>query len=236
VSEASGRIIDVKAAILGDNDRAAASLRAELAARGLLLVGLRGSPGSGKTSLIEALLAPSLGLSARRRSAVVEADLESRVDADRLEARGIRAVQLRTGGFCHLDAAMTAAGLAELGLPGPPGKAELDLVFLENVGNLVCTAQVDPGAALDLALLSVPEGEDKPLKYPLAFARADAVILTKADYLGFGDFNLDRFVADLGSLNASAPLFVVSARTGEGMARLAAWIEGKLEATLAGAG
>lgn len=233
MSDTRGRIIDVKTEILGDNAREADRLRAELAARGVLLLGIRGSPGSGKTTLIEALLR---GLGPKLRSAVIEADLESRVDADRLEALGFRAVQLRTGGFCHLDAGMTAEGLAELGLPGPPGPAAYDLVVVENVGNLICTAQVDEGAALDLVVLSVPEGHDKPLKYPVSFVDADAVVLSKSDYLAMGDFDLDAFRAAVAALNPSAPLFVVSARRGEGVRELADWIEERRRALIGARG
>lgn len=221
--DAARRIIDVKASILADSAREGEALRRRLAARGVLAVDVLGSPGCGKTTLIEALAAALRG---RLGFAVVEADLESRVDADRLEAAGIRAVQLRTGGFCHLDAAMLDAGLAELGLGADAeGPAPLDLVFVENVGNLICTAQVDCGAHANLVLLSVPEGDDKPLKYPVMFAAADFVAVSKADWLGREPFDLDAFRARIRVLNPGAPVQAVSAREGTGIAELVAWIE-----------
>lgn len=218
------RIIDVKAAILADNDQRADWLRERLADQGVFLINLMGSPGSGKTSLLEALL-PSL--CPPLRVAVVEADLDSRTDADALEALGWRAVQLRTGGFCHMDAAMTEAGLAELGIPTAAGNgkgpepAPFDLVVLENVGNLICTAQVDTGANLNLALLSVPEGDDKPLKYPVMFTAADLVVVTKADYLDREQFDSKAVAARVAAMNPKAAFFVVSVRTGQGLGRLA---------------
>jgi hydrogenase nickel incorporation protein HypB len=164
-----------------------------------------GSPGAGKTSLLAALLprlCPPL------RAAVIEADLDSRTDADALEALGWKAAQLRTGGFCHMDAAMTEAGLAGLGIPAgagtdpEAGPVPFDLVILENVGNLICTAQVDTGAHLNLALLSVPEGDDKPLKYPVMFAAADLVVITKADYLDRESFDTGAVAARVMAMNS----------------------------------
>jgi hydrogenase nickel incorporation protein HypB len=253
----ASRIIDVKASILADNDARARQLRQQLRGRGVFLVNLMGSPGAGKTSLLAALLprlCPPL------RAAVVEADLDSRSDADALEALGWKAVQLRTGGFCHMDAAMTEAGLAELGIPFhaedraspvllasrespavptspvspavtssagspiPPESPTYDLVFLENVGNLICTAQIDTGAHLKLALLSVPEGDDKPLKYPVMFAAADLVVITKADYLDREAFDTHAVAARVAAMNPKAAFFVVSARTGQGMNELADYL------------
>lgn len=217
------RIIDVRASILAEGAREGEALRRRLAARGVLAVDVMGSPGSGKTMLIEALAA---ALGARLRLAVIEADLESRVDTDRLEASGIRAVQLRTGGFCHLDAAMLESGLEALGLGADSrGAAPLDLVLVENVGNLICTAQADCGAHANLALLSVPEGDDKPLKYPVMFAAADFVAVSKADWLGREPFDLEAFRARVRVLNPAAPVHAVSARAGTGITELAAWIE-----------
>lgn len=229
------RIIEVKASVLADNRLRAERLREHLAGQGVFLINLMGSPGSGKTSLLAALLpllCPPL------KAAVVEADLDSRTDADALEALGWKAVQLRTGGFCHMDAAMMEAGLTELGIPEAPlaargghfGKAAVparplyDLVFLENVGNLICTAQVDTGAHLNLALLSVPEGHDKPLKYPVMFAAADLVVVTKADYLDREAFDTAAVAARLAAMNPKAALFVVSARTGQGLEGLADYL------------
>lgn len=231
MSEGS-RIIDVRASILEDNDRRAADLRTILRERGVYLVNLMGSPGSGKTTLLAALLPL---LSPPLRPGVIEADLDSRVDADALEAQGWKAIQLRTGGFCHLDAFMARRGLEELGVlppeggfPGAPKEAGpnplFDLVFLENVGNLICTAQVDTGAHLDLALLSVPEGDDKPLKYPVMFAKADAVVVTKADYLDREHFDVEAVRGRVQEIRPDSRLFTVSARTGAGMADLARFL------------
>lgn len=228
----STRIIDVQAAVLGDNDGLAAELRGSLSERGIFLVNVMGSPGSGKTSLLEALLPL---LSPPLRPAVIEADLDSRVDADALEARGWRAVQLRTGGFCHLDAFMTRRGLQELGLlPAEPEPSDqvarasrdpaFDIVFIENVGNLICTAQVDTGAHLNLALLSVPEGDDKPLKYPVMFAKADAVVVTKADYLDRESFDVNEVGRRVQGIRLDSRIFPVSARDGSGLTELARFL------------
>lgn len=252
------RIIDVRAAVLEDNDRLAAALKDELKSGGIFLVNLMGSPGAGKTSLLAALLPLLAG---RFRPAVIEADLDSRVDADALEAKGWRAAQLRTGGFCHLDAFMVRRGLAELGLvdeaegaagdvagdvagaageageePGSAGPRRgappYDLVFIENVGNLICTSQVDTGAAMNLALLSVPEGDDKPLKYPPIFAMADALAVTKADYLDREAFDLEALRGRVAALKPDSRVFAVSARSGEGLTELADFIAARAAAWL----
>ncbi|HAE23312.1 MAG TPA: hydrogenase accessory protein HypB [Spirochaetaceae bacterium] len=212
------RIIDVQAAVLADNDALASALKAELSARGIYLINLMGSPGAGKTSLLAALLPK---LSPPFEPAVIEADLDSSVDADALAAEGWKAVQLRTGSFCHLDAFMARRGLVELGLLSN-NAAAYDLVFIENIGNLICTAQVDTGAQLNVALLSVPEGDDKPLKYPVMFAMADIVVVTKADYLDRERFDMDALRARLGALRGNPRLYLCSARSGEGIAELAA--------------
>lgn len=220
----NARIIDVKAAVLADNDRRADDLRSSLQKRGIFLVNVMGSPGAGKTSLLAALL-PLLGKGIR--PAVIEADLDSRVDADALERLGWKAVQLRTGGFCHLDAYMVERGLEELGLLAAQVPAAgiivpgFNLVFVENIGNLICTAQVDTGAHLDIAILSVPEGDDKPLKYPVMFAMADVVVVSKADYLEHEAFDLDGVRDRLAEMNPGARLFVVSARHNSGLDELA---------------
>lgn len=220
----NSRIIDVKAAVFADNDQRAASLRTSLRTRGVFLVNVMGSPGAGKTSLLAALL-PRLGKGIR--PAVIEADLDSRVDADALERLGWKAVQLRTGGFCHLDAYMVERGLEELGLLAAQDPATgntapgYNLVFVENIGNLICTAQVDTGAHLNIAVLSVPEGDDKPLKYPVMFAMADVVVISKADYLEHEQFDLHGVRQRLGEMNPRARLFVVSARKKTGLDELA---------------
>lgn len=232
----NSRIIDVQAAVFADNDERADGLRSSLQKRGVFLVNVMGSPGAGKTSLLAALL-PRLGKGLR--PAVIEADLDSRVDADALERLGWKAVQLRTGGFCHLDAYMVECGLAELGLlelqvPATgiiaPG---YNLVFVENIGNLICTAQVDTGAHLNIAILSVPEGDDKPLKYPVMFGMADVVVISKADYLAHENFDLHGLRERLAKMNPEARLFVVSARKNTGLDELAGEITNRAKAAQA---
>jgi hydrogenase nickel incorporation protein HypB len=178
-----------------------------------------GSPGSGKTSLILALLRL---LGRKLRIAVIESDLDSTVDADKIVAAGYPAVQLETGGFCHTSAAMTEKALELL------DPAQLDLIFLENVGNLVCPAESDCGAHLNLVILSVPEGDDKPLKYPLIFRMADGVILGKTDYLDREAFDTEQFWGNVRILNPAASTFEVSCRTGAGLEQLADWMYGKV--------
>ena len=222
------RIIDVQASILKDNEEQADALGRTLSERGVFLVNLMGSPGSGKTSLLAALLPL---LSPPLRTAVIEADLDSRIDADALEARGWKAVQLRTGGFCHLDAFMVRRGLSELGvLPPEAGTpSSFDIVFVENVGNLICTAQVGTGAHLDIALLSVPEGDDKPLKYPVMFAKAAVVVVSKSDYLDRESFDVEAVRRRVRELRPDSRLFVVSVRTGQGLPDLARYVLDKVQ-------
>jgi len=226
---AGTRVIDVQASILKDNEERAETLRRTLADRGVFLVNLMGSPGSGKTSLLAALLPL---LSPPLRAAVIEADLDSRIDADALEARGWKAVQLRTGGFCHLDAFMVRRGLSELGIPPPEAGTPppFDIVFIENVGNLICTAQVDTGAHLNLALLSVPEGDDKPLKYPVMFAKADVVVVSKSDYLDRESFDVEALSRRVRELRPDSRIFAASVRTGQGLPGLAQFILDKVQA------
>jgi len=228
----ASRIIDVKASVLADNDERAGRLRSSLSVRGIFLVNVMGSPGAGKTSLLAALLprlAPGM------HPAVIEADLDSRIDADALERLGWKAVQLRTGGFCHLDCFMVERGLKELGISVESAAdgfhAGYRVVFIENIGNLICTALVDTGAHLNVAVLSVPEGDDKPLKYPVMFAMADIVVVSKADYLEHEAFDVDGLRARLKSINPKAALCVVSARTGTGVEELANLIAEKSQAS-----
>ena len=173
------------------------------------------SPGAGKTSLI---LATAARLPADVRPAVIEGDLASRIDADTMAAAGIAVVQINTGGSCHLDAPMVRTALPEL-LAGQP-----DLLFIENVGNLICTAEFALGSHLNVVVASSPEGHDKPYKYPGMFAAADAVVLNKADVMAVFDFDLPLFQRGLAMVNAHAPLFVVSCRTGEGLDAWIAWL------------
>lgn len=209
--------IPVARQILSANDAVAAENRLLLARYRILAVNIMASPGAGKTSLI---LATAEQLPASRRPGVIEGDLASTIDTDTIAARGIPAVQINTGGNCHLDAPMVRAALPDLPL------AEIDLLFIENVGNLVCPAGFDLGATRAVVVASVPEGHDKPYKYPGMFAAADAVVLNKADLLAYFDFDLDYFRRGLAMVNPNAPLFVVSCRTGEGLPAWIAWLTG----------
>jgi len=210
------QLIDVKEAIQADNERVAQDLRAQLAASRTFLLNLMSAPGSGKTQTI---LRTIEALRERYRFGVLEADIESTVDAERVAAVGISAVQLRTGGFCHLDASMVAKGLAALDL------AALDAVIIENVGNLVCPAEFDTGAIKNAMILSVPEGDDKPLKYPLMFSVSDVLLVNKMDYLGMSDFDLDAMRERVLRLNPDIRIFEISAKTGQGIEHWAAWLE-----------
>ncbi|MEZ4770361.1 MAG: hydrogenase nickel incorporation protein HypB [Caldilineales bacterium] len=207
--------IAVEQRILNANDQIAAQNRADLDAAGALAVNVMASPGAGKTSLI---LATAARLPADVRPAVIEGDLASRIDADAMTAAGIDVVQINTGGSCHLDAPMVRTALPEL-LAGRP-----DLLFIENVGNLICTAEFALGSHLNLVVASAPEGHDKPYKYPGMFAAADAVVLNKADVLAVFDFDLPFFRRGLAMVNPHAPLFVLSCRTGDGLDAWVAWL------------
>ena len=211
------RIIEVKRSIFDDNNKDADLLRAELKAKGVFLLNLMSSPGSGKTTtLIRTInmLKKDLGI------AVMEADIDSDVDAKKiLAATGVQSVQLHTGGMCHLDADMTRQGIAGLDL------RDVDLVILENVGNLVCPAEFDTGAAKNCMILSVPEGDDKPLKYPLMFSVCDLVLINKIDVAPYFDFDFDMCKEYILRRNPNAEVIPVSAKTGEGMERFAEWLK-----------
>ena len=213
------RLIDIKQQILSDNRGLADRIRRQLSDAGVFMLNLMGSPGSGKTSLI---LETIRALGERYRIAVVEADIDSVVDSEKVAALGIRAVQIRTGGFCHVDAGMVEKALDSL----PLGK--LDLVILENVGNLVCPAEVDTGAVRNVVILSVPEGDDKPLKYPLIFAACDALVINKIDYLGIADFDLGLVRERASALNASIRFFELSCKTSVGVREWTRWLEQEL--------
>ena len=207
--------IAVQQRILSANDAVAAENRQQLDSAGVLVVNLMASPGAGKTSLI---LATVGRLPAGVRPAVIEGDLASRIDADRVAAHGIPVTQINTGGGCHLDAPMVRAALGQLPIP------DIDVLFIENVGNLVCPAEFDLGAHLAVVVASVPEGHDKPYKYPNMFARADAVILNKADVLSAFEFDLAYFEQGVRLVNPSAPAFVLSCRTGAGVTAWLDWL------------
>jgi hydrogenase nickel incorporation protein HypB len=209
--------IDITQRILSANDQVAAENRAALAAHGILPVNVMASPGAGKTSV---LLATAARLPRAVRMGVIEGDLASSIDTDTLLARGIPAVQINTGGNCHLDAPMVRSALPRLPLD------EMELLFIENVGNLVCPAEFDLGATLAVVIASIPEGHDKPYKYPGMFAAADAVILNKSDLAAYFDFDLDYFRRGLAMVNPHAPLFVLSCRTGDGVDAWMEWVTG----------
>ncbi len=209
------KVIEVKEDVLANNDRAAQALRDRLHDQGTMLVNLMSSPGSGKTTLLAATLD---ALRDELAIGVMEADVDSDVDAYTVQRHGAKAVQLHTGGMCHLDAAMTEQGLRELGIEG------LDLVFLENVGNLICPAEFDTGAARKVMILSTPEGHDKPLKYPLMFEVSDLVIVSKMDVAQHFDFSLGELEKNVRLRNPNATILPVSAKTGEGMDAWYEWL------------
>ncbi|MFP4285558.1 MAG: hydrogenase nickel incorporation protein HypB [Desulfovermiculus sp.] len=210
------RLIEVKEGILAENEQDAEQLRGRLKDKGVFLLNLMASPGAGKTSLIVQTI---IALSQRWRMAVIEADIDSIVDAETVSRSGVQAVQLRTGGLCHLDATMVARGIEGLDLDG------LDLVILENVGNLVCPAEFDTGAHASAMILSVPEGDDKPLKYPLMFTKCRALVVNKIDALGIFDFNLDLLRERAGQLNPDLTVLPLSCKTGEGVQGWIDWLE-----------
>ncbi len=218
------KIINVGASVTASNDRDAALLREELRAKGQLMVNLMSAPGSGKTTLLSRLIKDMPEV----KIAVMEADIESAVDAERIEALGAQAIQVHTDGMCHMDAGMTRASLEALEDDGAA------LIFLENVGNLICPAEYDTGAGLNMMILSVPEGDDKPLKYPLMFEKSDALVITKNDALPYFNFDIELCTVRAMKLNPKLRVFPVSAKTGEGMTVLEDWLRERLAAWQAG--
>lgn len=209
------RVIEIKQSVFEDNDRDAELLRGELKTKGVFLLNLMSSPGSGKTTTLTKLLPI---LAERMRVGVMEADIDGDVDAKTIAALGVKSVQLHTGGMCHLDADMTRQGLRELGVD------DLDLVVLENVGNLVCPAEFDTGAVVNAMILSVPEGHDKPLKYPLIFQVCNVVLINKTDVMSYFDFDMDKCREYIAMRNPSAKVIPVCAKTGEGIDVFADWL------------
>lgn len=209
------RIIELKETVTASNDRDAEVLRGELKGKGTLLINLMASPGAGKTTLLERTIRD---MKDKFSIAVMEADVDSDVDAVRIEKLGARAVQAHTGGMCHMDAGMTRAALDEL------GEDSFDLVVLENVGNLICPAEFDTGAGKKVMLLSVPEGDDKPLKYPLMFSVSDVLIVTKTDVAPYFDFDFEACVRRARGLNPNIEVFCLSAKTGDGFEAWENWL------------
>ncbi len=215
------KLIKVKEDIQADNDLLAQRLRLQLKEQKTFLINLMSSPGAGKTSL---LLQTTALMTKDFRMAVIEADIDSSVDAERIADSGTHAIQLQTDGFCHLDVPMVQQGLSSL------DSTVLDLIFIENVGNLVCPAEFDTGAALNVMILSVPEGDDKPLKYPLMFSVCDVLIVNKIDYLGSSltDFDLSLLEKRVRKINKDIKIFQVSSRTGEGIGGWTDWLTAKV--------
>jgi hydrogenase nickel incorporation protein HypB len=213
--------------VLARNDQLAARNRARLAEAGVFMLDVLASPGAGKTTTILATLDR---LGGRVRAAVIEGDVASRVDADKVKAHGIPAVQINTGGACHLESDMISRALDALPLD------ELDLVIVENVGNLVCPTEFDLGQGARIVILSVPEGHDKPLKYPGIFAISDAVVLNKYDTMHVFDFDEGEFRESVRRLNGAAPIFTISAKTGEGVDAWADWVAARVAAGARAAG
>ena len=214
------KVIEIKQSVFADNSREADRVRAELKKEHTFLLNLMSSPGSGKTTTLKATIAR---LKDKLRIGVMEADIDSDVDARAIAETGVKSIQLHTGGMCHLDAGMTEQGLKEL------GTADLDLAILENVGNLVCPAEFDTGAVKNVAILSVPEGHDKPLKYPLMFEVCQALIINKIDVLPYFDFDMDKVREFALKRNPNIEIFPISAKTGEGVDALCAWLESQVE-------
>lgn len=213
------RVIEVKQSVFADNNADAQLLRRELKEKKIFLINLMSSPGSGKTTTLTKLIA---ALGQELKIGVMEADIDSDVDAGTIARTGAKVIQLHTGGMCHLDADMTRQGLRQL---EPEG---LDLVILENVGNLVCPAEFDTGACLNMMILSVPEGHDKPLKYPLVFQVCDAMIVNKIDVLPYFDFDMEKVSQYAKMRNPNIAILPISAKTGDGVDALADWLKEKI--------
>lgn len=209
------RILEIRQSVFADNDRQAGELRAELKEKGVFLLNLMSSPGAGKTTT---LMKTIEALKGTFRIGVMEADIDSDVDARTIQGTGVKVLQLHTGGMCHLDAGMTRQGLKGL------ETGDIDLAILENVGNLVCPAEFDTGAAKNAMILSVPEGDDKPLKYPLMFSVCDVVLINKIDVLPYFDFDLEKCKESISMRNPKAKVIPICAKTGEGMEGWTGWL------------
>ncbi|MCR4804724.1 MAG: hydrogenase nickel incorporation protein HypB [Clostridia bacterium] len=215
------KIIEVKESVFADNNADADRLRAELKGQKTFLLNLMSSPGSGKTTMLKQVIGR---LKDEMRIGVMEADIDSDVDAAAILGTGVRAIQLHTGGMCHLDADMTRQGVREL------GTEDLDLAILENVGNLVCPAEFDTGASKNAVILSVPEGHDKPLKYPLMFEVADVMLINKIDVMPYFDFDMDKVVEYAHMRHPGLEIFPICAKTGEGIDAFCDWLRREVKA------
>ena len=214
------RVLEIKQSVFANNDKHADKLRKELKEKGIYLLNLMSSPGSGKTSTLLRLIEE---LKPYLRIGIMEADIDSDVDAKTIAATGTKTIQLHTGGMCHLDASMTWQGLKGL------DPKDTDLIILENVGNLVCPAEFDTGAVKNAMILSVPEGHDKPLKYPLMFQVCDMVIINKIDVMPYFDFDMEKCTEYIHMRNPKAKIFPISAKTGEGVDAVANWLRAEVE-------
>lgn len=215
------RVLEIKQSVFADNDREADALRRELKEKKVFLLNLMSSPGSGKTST---LIRTIEALKEELRIGIMEADIDSDVDARKVAAAGVKSIQLHTGGMCHLDAGMTRQGLEGL------ETGDVDLAVLENVGNLVCPAEFDTGASKNAMILSVPEGDDKPLKYPLMFSICDAVLINKIDVLPYFDFDIEKCKQYIHMRNPNAKVFLICAKTGEGIGEWVQWLKDEVKA------
>ena len=215
------KIIEVKQSVFEDNNKDANKLRQECKDKGVFLLNVMSSPGAGKTTTLSRTLER---LKDRMKIGIMEADIDSDVDAKTISEYGARTIQLHTGGMCHLDADMTRQGLHEMGME------DLDLAILENVGNLVCPAEFDTGSTKNVAILSVPEGDDKPLKYPLMFQVCDVVLINKMDVLPYFDFDVEKCKKNILYRNPNAKIFEVCAKTGEGIEDWCNWLENEVKA------
>jgi hydrogenase nickel incorporation protein HypB len=209
------RILEIKESVFADNDRQAEKLRQELKDKGKFLLNLMSSPGSGKTTTLTRTIET---LKDEMKIGIMEADIDSDVDARKISETGTKVIQLHTGGMCHLDASMTRQGLEGLGIE------EIDLAILENVGNLVCPAEFDTGASKNAMILSVPEGDDKPLKYPLMFSICQVLLINKIDMLEHFDFDLEACKERVKKINPDITIIPISARTGEGIGEWTEWL------------
>ena len=213
------KIVELKQNIFKENEVTADKIRDEFKKQGKLMINVMSSPGSGKTTTLLRIIER---LKDTCRVGVMECDIDASVDAQTIEEGGAKAIQLHTGGMCHMDAAMTQQGLNEMGID------DVDLIFIENVGNLVCPAEFDTGAHKNLMILSVPEGDDKPLKYPLMFSVCDLVLISKIDTLDYFDFDIEKAKENIKNLNSNAKIICVSAKSGEGMDEFVDWLKGTI--------